>query len=183
MSAIGSCKYGGIPGERAMPPSLSFRGAKRRGNLLQPVAFSPGVTCYPTGSCEIATAPSGPRNDKSGGIAPMSLCRNHCQPAWRSLTAATDAIGAHRFAEALYESQPLRREGHAPPLQGVCGRRSTQKIAAAHGASRTPPPTRRRCPLAQKIRGPYGPRRRFILPCRPVRAAFFSAGRKTGHTR
>jgi len=126
-----------------MPPSLSFRGAKRRGNLLQPVAFSPGVTCYPTGSCEIATAPLGPRNDKSGGIAPMSLCRNHCQPAWRSLTAATDAIGAHRFVEALYESQPLRREGHAPPLQGVCGRRSTQKIGAAHGASRTPPPTRR----------------------------------------
>ena len=36
---------------------------------------------------EIATAPLGPRNDKPEGIAPMNLCRKHCQPAWRSLPA------------------------------------------------------------------------------------------------
>ena len=36
------------------------------------------------GSCEIATAPLGPRNDKSVGLAPQNVCRNHRQPARRS---------------------------------------------------------------------------------------------------
>ncbi len=40
----------------ARPPSLSFRGAKRRGNLLQPVTFSPRPTCYSTWYCEIAAS-------------------------------------------------------------------------------------------------------------------------------
>ena len=43
-----------------------------------------------------------PRNDKSGGIVPLNLCRDHCQPAWRSLSAATDAIGACHFDGGLY---------------------------------------------------------------------------------
>ena len=43
----------------ARPPSLSFRGAKRRGNLLQSVTFSPRPTCYSTWYCEIATSASG----------------------------------------------------------------------------------------------------------------------------
>ena len=47
------------------PPDLSFRGAKRRGNLLQQPSNSPRLSCHPTEYCEIATAPSGPRNDKS----------------------------------------------------------------------------------------------------------------------
>ena len=74
----------------ARPPSLSFRGAKRRGNLVQAVTFSPGVPCYPAGYCEIApqghflalcaqgaTAPSGPRNDNSGKCrgASAPFCR------------------------------------------------------------------------------------------------------------
>ena len=33
---------------------------------------------------EIATAPLGPRNDKSVGLAPQNVCRNHRQPARRS---------------------------------------------------------------------------------------------------
>ena len=48
------------------PPSLSFRGAKRRGNLAGPGwitgKFRQNRDCLP----EIATAPSGPRNDTSG---------------------------------------------------------------------------------------------------------------------
>ena len=64
------------------PPSLSFRGAKRRGNLLQQPSNSPRLSCVPGVYCEIApqghflalraqgaTAPSGPRNDK-----PESRC-------------------------------------------------------------------------------------------------------------
>ena len=52
------------------PPSLSFRGAKRRGNLLQQPSNSPRLSCHPTEYCEIATAPTEPRNDKSGGLSP-----------------------------------------------------------------------------------------------------------------
>ena len=94
------------------PPDVSLRGAKRRGNL----AVLGRITgrsrrkrsCLP----EIATAPSGPRNDKSEGIAPLNLCRDHCQPARRSLTAATDAIGAHRFNVTRYELQLPPRDRH-----------------------------------------------------------------------
>ena len=77
----------------ARPPSLSFRGAKRRGNLLQPVTFSPRPTCYSTWYCEIATSAAPPRNDKSGGLEPPNRCCNTCGCQRRSLSAATDAIG------------------------------------------------------------------------------------------
>ena len=77
----------------ARTSDLSFRGAKRRGNL----AVHGWITWYSRRkrSClpEIATAPSGPRNDKSEGIAPLNLCRDHCQSARRSLSAATGPVG------------------------------------------------------------------------------------------
>ena len=99
-------------------PELSFRGAKRRGNL----AVLGRITgrsrrkrsCLP----EIATAPSGPRNDKSEGIAPLNLCRDHCQSARRSLSAATGPVGAvSHFNDSLFPAQVQRRERHAAPLQ------------------------------------------------------------------
>ena len=77
----------------APAPELSLRGAKRRGNLGKAVAFSPGLSCYPPRYCEIATAPLGPRNDSPGSLMPLNPCRKYCQPARRSLSAATDAIG------------------------------------------------------------------------------------------
>ena len=43
--------------------------------------------------------------------------------AWRSLSAATYAIGACRFNGTLFQSFVQRRERHAAPLQGACGRR------------------------------------------------------------
>ena len=50
------------------PPSLSFRGAKRRGNLKQALSNSPGLSCVPGVYCEIAAAPAEPRNDKSDSL-------------------------------------------------------------------------------------------------------------------
>ena len=44
------------------------------------------------------------RNDKSGGFAPLNFCRDHCQLARRSLTAATDAIGVCHFNDSRYKS-------------------------------------------------------------------------------
>ena len=54
----------------------------------------------------------------------MNLCRDHCRPAWRSLSAATDAIGFYVFIGGLYESTVQRREGHVPPLQRPAGGRA-----------------------------------------------------------
>ena len=48
-----------------------------------------------------------PRNDKPVYLTPLNLCREYRQPPWRSLSAATDAIGAYRYNGSPYES-PVR---------------------------------------------------------------------------
>ena len=102
------------------PPSLSFRGAKRRGNLGKAVTISPELSHDSTGFCEIATAPSGPRNDKSGGLAPLNLCRNHCQPAWRSLSAATFSLARRpcTTSAAAFPRLPRPLRGLAMTIRG-----------------------------------------------------------------
>ena len=113
------CLYG------ARLSDLSLRGAKRRGNLAEPdrtTGKSSAKSQLPSRDCtpralpraQGATAPLGPRNDKLGGIAPNNLCRNYCQPVRRSLSAATDAIGAHHFNGGLYELQVPSRDCHGP---------------------------------------------------------------------
>ena len=67
-------------------PSLSFRGAKRRGNLLQPVTFSPRPTCYPTWYCEIATSACGLLAMTNLGASRHFICA----------TAIAGLQGAHR---------------------------------------------------------------------------------------
>ena len=114
----------------ARPPSLSFRGAKRRGNLLQPVTFSPRPTCYPTWYCEIATSAYGRLamtslkactfNGAAGNMQlPKALTerryrRNRCIPFYRrpvpvgstapgpAVRSPTNAIGAYRFNGSVY---------------------------------------------------------------------------------
>ena len=67
-----------------------------------------GCKCLP----EIATGAKRPRNDNSGGVTPQNPCATCCWPAWRSLSAATDAIGAHRFNSSLYRLQVPSRDCH-----------------------------------------------------------------------
>ena len=64
-----------------------------------------------------ATAPLGPRNDKSGSLTPLNRYCNTCNCQWRSGNAATDAIGAYHFNGSLFVSAALCRERHAAPLQ------------------------------------------------------------------
>ena len=120
-------------------PSLSFRGAKRRGNLLQPVTFSPRPTCYPTWYCEIATSAYGLLAMTSRRCVPFeqrpeligSACRalsvtfGDSSPRGRAKVAsllgmtrqggpAVGTVHCIEFAVLL----PLRgRERHAAPLQ------------------------------------------------------------------
>ena len=79
--------------------------------------FAGGFPVFRPSAAEIATAPLGPRNDKSGSIAPLNSCHQYCQPAWRSLSAATDAIGAYHFIGSHYESAASRRARLSAPLQ------------------------------------------------------------------
>ena len=58
-----------------------------------------------------------PRNDKLGSIVSLNLYCNHCQPAWRSGSAATDAIGAYHFIAALHQLQVCLRARLSAPLQ------------------------------------------------------------------
>ena len=110
---------------------VSLRGAKRRGNL----AVHNWITGRPRRKrkrlLEIATAPSGPRNDKLGSLMPMNLRCMICKCTRRSLNAATDAIGVYHFNGSQYESGVHRRERHAAPLQGVCGRQSAAAFPSA----------------------------------------------------
>ena len=110
---------------------VSLRGAKRRGNL----AVHNWITGRPRRKrkrlLEIATAPSGPRNDKLGSLMPMNLRCMICKCTRRSLSAATDAIGVYHFNGGLYGLQVLRRERHAAPLQGVCSRQSAAAFPSA----------------------------------------------------
>ncbi len=82
-----------------MASDLSLRGR------FAPVAISQ----YPVGSwgsyrrnrsClpEIATAPSGPRNDKSGYLKPWNPCQRNRNCLWRSLSAATFSLARWAYA-------------------------------------------------------------------------------------
>ena len=98
---------------------------------LQGACVCPAVgtnrQCLP----EIATGAKRPRNDNSGGVTPQNPCATCCWPAWRSLSAATDAIGIYHFNGSQYELGVHRRERHAAPLQGVCGRQSAAAFPSA----------------------------------------------------
>ena len=112
----------------ARPPSLSFRGAKRRGNLLQPVTFSPRPTCYPAWYCKIATSAVGllAMTHQGGTAVHQSPSAVEYSPARRSLSAATDAIGLYLL------SMPCTNRwcdaGHAPPLQWPVRKTRTRPI-------------------------------------------------------
>ena len=110
---------------------VSLRGAKRRGNL----AVHNWITGRPRRKrkrlLEIATAPSGPRNDKLGSLMPMNLRCMICKCTRRSLSAATDAIGVYHFNGSQYESGVHCRERHAAPLQGGCGPQSAAAFPSA----------------------------------------------------
>ena len=101
----------------AMPPSLSLRGR------IAPVAISRNWLRFRRGLPVIRPGTArfprrfAPRNDTSGSAeVHQSTSTVEYPPARRSVSAATDAIGAYRFNGGLCELAVLRRAGHAPPL-------------------------------------------------------------------
>ena len=106
------------------------RPQRGRGNLGKAVSFSPMAfqrSGYDLRDCTPRALPrasrSGrhvglrpPRNDKLENFTPQNVCRKDCQPAWRSLSAATDAIGAYRFNGGRYGLHVQRRARLSAPL-------------------------------------------------------------------
>ena len=97
----------------ARPPSLSFRGAKRRGNLAEPGWITwysrRKRNCLP----EIATSAVGLlAMTNLGALLDRRACLQICSCHRRSLSAATDAIGAYHFNGGLCESAVPSRDCH-----------------------------------------------------------------------
>ena len=97
-----------------MPPSLSFRGAKRRGNLavLGRIIghFRRKRNCLP----EIATGAKRPRNDKSGAITVLAIAR-----ANRSCSAGPGCPLPYSASSAASRHFPLTL---LSPNRGSCRR-------------------------------------------------------------
>ena len=90
-TACNNCVCSGAP--RAPWRLTKYTGVDPAAISGRQLRFRRRFSRYPSVYCEIATAPSGPRNDKSGGV-------NH-------------------FDGGLYGLQVRRRARHASPLQGA----------------------------------------------------------------
>ena len=76
------------------------------------------------------------------GVCARRACPEICNGHRRSLSAATDTIGACHFNGGRYESPLRSRERHAAPLQWqVHASGAAPNLRAVHGASGTPHPT------------------------------------------
>ena len=115
----------------ARPPSLSFRGAKRRGNLLQPVTFSPRSTCYSTWYCEIAASACGLLAMTNPGASAFHSKFLYTTSPMRhtreALMKAARADGERFFTETRLEKRGntlCTRKGHAASVR----RQSRQRL-------------------------------------------------------
>ena len=97
---------GGVHRNLQLPMALTERRYSQTWRRIRSAMPFPFRQCLP----EIATAPLGPRNDKLEGLAPQNACRKDCQPARRSLSAATLVSRA----AALYNERRYRRNRCAP---------------------------------------------------------------------
>ena len=97
---------GGVHRNLQLPMALTERRYSQTWRRIRSAMPFPFRQCLP----EIATAPLGPRNDKLEGLAPQNACRKDCQPARRSLSAAT----LFSRAAALYNERRYRRNRCAP---------------------------------------------------------------------
>ena len=107
-----------------MAPDLSFRGAKRRGNLKQAVTNPPGPSYdaavyreiapqghFPALRAQGATAPAEPRNDKSGSASLPCHCEEGASPTWQSQAGSDESAGGFPvFRPVLRDCRALLRK-------------------------------------------------------------------------
>ena len=107
-----------------MAPDLSFRGAKRRGNLKQAVTNPPGPSYdaavyreiapqghFPALRAQGATAPAEPRNDKLGSAFFPCHCEEGASPTWQSQAGSDESAGGFPvFRPVLRDCRALLRK-------------------------------------------------------------------------
>ena len=107
-----------------MAPDLSFRGAKRRGNLKQAVTTPPGPSYdaavyreiapqghFPALRAQGATAPAEPRNDKLGSAFFPCHCEEGASPTWQSQAGSDESAGGFPvFRPVLRDCRALLRK-------------------------------------------------------------------------
>ena len=107
-----------------MAPDLSFRGAKRRGNLVQAVTNPPGPSYdaavyreiapqghFPALRAQGATAPAEPRNDKLGSAFFPCHCEEGASPTWQSQAGSDESAGGFPvFRPVLQDCRALLRK-------------------------------------------------------------------------
>ena len=113
----------GFPVIRPGTARLHPKGTSSRFALRAPRRFAPhndksGVITVLTGACTSRQRCAGsgmplPYNSGCGRRNCFKIC--NCQ--WRSVSAATDAIGLCVFAGSPFESAAVRRAGLSPPIQ------------------------------------------------------------------
>ena len=107
-----------------MAPDLSFRGAKRRGNLVQAVTNPPGPSYdaavyreiapqghFPALRAQGATAPAEPHNDKLGSAFFPCHCEEGASPTWQSQAGSDESAGGFPvFRPVLRDCRALLRK-------------------------------------------------------------------------
>ena len=124
-----ACAVDIVHGNLQLPKALTERRYRR--NWLVRFIVALYELQVPSRDCHVGRWP--PRNDNSKPLHFRRCCPITCQPARRSLTAATDAIGFYHFIDSLYESQALCRERHAAPLQRAADARIIQQTQGRTG--------------------------------------------------
>ena len=113
-----------------MAPDLSFRGAKRRGNLVQAVTNPPGPSYdaavyreiapqghFPALRAQGATAPAEPRNDKLGSAFFPCHCEEGASPTWQSQAGSDESAGGFPvFRPVLRDCRALLRKARNDKL-------------------------------------------------------------------
>ena len=124
-----ACAVDIVHGNLQLPKALTER-RYRRNRLVRFI-----VALYelqvPSRDCHVGRWP--PRNDNSKPLHFRRCCPITYQPARRSLSAATDAIGWYVFVDSLFVSPVRRRERHAPPLQRAADARIIQQTQGRTG--------------------------------------------------
>ena len=143
---------------------------------MQAAANSPGAFLCSSQSCEIATAPAEPRNDKSGslphpegrndkaGSAPLPChCEEGVSPTWQSQAGTYESAGAFLCSSQACEiatapAEPRNDKSGSPPhLRPRAAERTKSAAGAALGLSEKP---RRVCARRRKENGNHFLRRR-----------------------
>ena len=124
----------------ANAPELSLRGGRRPTWQSREGScdFADSFPLIQSGTARLPRAQSALAMTNLGALCGRRCYPITCQPARRSMSAATDAIGLHVFIAALYGLQVPSRDSHVASLLGMTNRKTSpfyrQPVQAANAS-------------------------------------------------